>query len=53
MDNQEKESKQSKIEILMKQYEELYGYDHIMKNYNYFYDKAVSEQYMIIDNTKA
>lgn len=27
----------------MKLYERDYGYEHLMKNYNYFYDKAVDD----------
>jgi len=49
MENNEKEKRRKRIEVLMKQYEELYGYDHVMNNFNYFYDKAVSEEYTVTD----
>lgn len=47
MDNCEKEKRNRRIEILMKQYEELYGYDHVISNFNYFYDKASDEEYTV------
>ena len=47
VESSEKEQKRNRIEVLMKQYEEQYGYDHLMKNYNYFYDKAVEEEYTV------
>lgn len=51
MENNENEKRRKRIEILMKQYEELHGYNHVMNNFNYFYDKAAEEEHTVTNVT--
>lgn len=50
MENSQNEKRRKKIEILMKKYEELHGYDHVINNFNYFYEKAVDEEHTVTDD---